>query len=70
MATNTATSGDRVATLPVELRVICSSGADLESIAELLGVEVQTQSGTRIAQGRFGPVLLVASASATAGGQS
>jgi hypothetical protein len=44
----------------VQLAVPCSSEAELERTADLLGVQVQTQSGARVAQKQFGGVQVVA----------
>ena len=51
------------ADIVVQACLSCSSEAELERVADSLGVEVQTQSGIRVAQRQFGPVRVVASVS-------
>jgi hypothetical protein len=53
----------------LQARLSCSSDAELERIADSLGVEVQTEAGIRVAQKLFGPVSVVVSAD-SAGGSS
>jgi hypothetical protein len=55
-----ALEGVELAERVVEVRLSCSSEAELESIAGSLGAEVQTQSGTRVARRKFGAVRVVA----------
>jgi hypothetical protein len=55
-----ALEGVELADRVVEVRLGCSSEAELESVAGCLGAEVQTRSGTRVARRKFGAVRVVA----------
>jgi hypothetical protein len=55
-----ALEGVELADRVVEVRLGCSSEAELDSVAGRLGAEVQTQSGTRVARRKFGAVRVVA----------
>ena len=45
----------------VQVGLTCPTEAELQFAADCLGVEVETQSGARVAQRQFGPLRIVAS---------
>jgi hypothetical protein len=55
-----ALEGVELADRVVEVRLGCSSEAELDSVAGSLGAEVQTRSGIRVARRKFGAVRVVA----------